>query len=105
MESLDWDVIAPMVVSITLILSVAAIFILRPVTKRLGDLIEITAKNRQAQGDIGGGGHDELARLSDTVGLLADRLDQLEERQDFAERVLTHAKREERAQIRGEGER
>lgn len=104
MESWDWDVIAPMVVSITLILSVAAIFILRPVTKRLGDLIEITAKNRQTLGGVGGG-NEELARLSDTVGLLADRLDQLEERQDFAESVLTHAKREERAQIPGEGER
>jgi hypothetical protein len=80
---MDWEPIAPMIVFVTFSLSIAAVLIFRPLTKRLGDLIEITGRNRQAQA-----GGEDLARLTEVVGHLADRIEHLEQRQDFSERML-----------------
>jgi len=96
---MEWEFIAPMVVTITLFLSIAGVLIFRPLAKRLGDLIEITTRNRQAQG-----GQQDVARLAELVGHLADRIEQLEERQDFTERVLASVDREEEMKLRGHGE-
>ncbi len=84
---MDWEAIAPMIVFVTLTLSVAGVLILRPLVKRLGDLIEITGRDRRAQ--VGG---NDLERLTQVVGHLTDRIEHIETRQEFAERLLTAQK-------------
>lgn len=85
---MEWEFVAPMVTAVTLVLSIAGVLIFRPLTRRLGDLIEITAQNRQRETQT-----EELARVADLVGLIGDRLDRLEERQDFTERILQSLER------------
>jgi hypothetical protein len=86
---MDWEVIAPMIAVVTLFLSAAGVLIFRPLTKRLGDLIEVTSRNRQTMGNP-----ENLARLTEAVGRLAERIELLEERQDFTERVLSSTRQE-----------
>ena len=80
---MEWEFVAPMIVIVTVTLSAAGVLIFRPLAKRLGDLIEITG--RKQSGDTRS---EDLARLTEVVGSLADRLEHLEERQDFADRIL-----------------
>jgi hypothetical protein len=86
-----YDVL-PVVLGMTLMLCTAGVLILRPLTKRLGDLIETRTRERQAQAQIG---PQELDRLADVVGRLTDRIESLEERQDFSERLLASLERPE----------
>lgn len=85
---MDWDMVAPMIILVTVTLSVAGVLILRPLAKRLGDLIEITAR-RQPRGERS----EDLTRLTEVVGHLADRMEKLEQRQDFADRILISLER------------
>lgn len=85
---MDWEFVAPMVTAITLFLSIAGVLIFRPLTKRLGDLIEITSQKRQGQVQS-----EEIARMTDLMGHISDRLERLEERQDFTERILQSLER------------
>jgi hypothetical protein len=80
--------LAPLIIAVTMTLTVAGVLILRPLTKRLGDLIEATAREKRVQAKDA-----ELERLTHVVTRLADRLEQLEERQDFAEGVLSSIER------------
>jgi hypothetical protein len=75
--------LAPLIIGVAITLAVAGVLILRPLTKRLGDLIEATARDRRLQVK-----DEALQRLTHVVGQLADRIEHLEERQDFAEQVL-----------------
>lgn len=85
---MDWDVIAPMIVVVTITLTVAGVLILRPLTKRLGDLIEATARDKRAAAKDA-----EVIRLADVISRLTDRIESIEERQDFAERILSSVDR------------
>jgi hypothetical protein len=79
----DWDVIAPMIVSIVLMLTVGGVLVLRPIAKRVGDLLELYAKDRRdgLEGDV--------SQVRDLLETMNARLHLLEERQDFTERLLT----------------
>jgi hypothetical protein len=74
----------------TAILSVAGIIILRPLTRRLGDALEAKSRAKHKQPELSG---EEIARLTDVMGRLTDRIESLEERQDFTERLLSDQKR------------
>jgi hypothetical protein len=76
----------------TFMLCAAGVIILRPLAKRLGDLIESRSRERQAQSQLPGA---EVARLSEAVNHLIDRIESLEERQEFAERLLDSLERPE----------
>ncbi len=96
---MEWDYVAPMIAVVTITLSAAAVLIFRPLAKRLGDLIEITGRRQSA-----GASSEDIARLTEVVGTLADRLEHLEQRQDFADRILVSLDRptsEGQAQLRG----
>ncbi|UCC74483.1 MAG: hypothetical protein JSV86_07995 [Gemmatimonadota bacterium] len=82
--------VAPFVLGMTFILCTAGIIILRPLTKRLGDLMEARNRERQEQAQLG---PQELARITDVVSRLADRIETLEERQDFTDRLLDSLER------------
>lgn len=42
---IDWEFVAPMILSIVLILTVGGVVLLRPLTKRLVELIEVMTRD------------------------------------------------------------
>ncbi len=82
------EAIAPMVVMVTGIVSTAGVLILRPISKRLGDLLEVMTRERRAP-DPGA----EIGQLRDLMQRIDARLSLMEERQDFAEAILTSGER------------
>ncbi|KPK79895.1 MAG: hypothetical protein AMS25_11085 [Gemmatimonas sp. SM23_52] len=98
---MDPDAVAPLIFSMTLVLSIAGVLILRPLVKRLGDLIEATAHEKRVKAK-----DEELARLTEIVGRLTDRIERIEDRQDFTERILASPERtESRARLSGPTDR
>jgi len=86
-----WDpaVIGPiagtlMVMSITA--GVAGVMIFRPLTKQLGELLEQMRRDRQDQSKLAGS-----ARMAQLMEGVLDRMERLEARQDFTERVIETA--------------
>jgi hypothetical protein len=80
---MDWEVIAPMVVAIVFILTVGGVLILRPIAKRLSELMEFYARDRQS------GLQGEVSQIRDLLESMNARLQLMEERQDFTDRLLT----------------
>jgi hypothetical protein len=79
-----WDV-APLVMGMTVTLAIAGVLILRPLAKHIGKILEMRASQRYERPELS---DEDLSRLTDAVSRLADRLETLEERQDFTERLL-----------------
>lgn len=79
---MDWDILAPMVTAVVLIVTTGGVLVLRPIAKRVSDLLELYARDRQAglEGDVG--------QMRDLLETMNARLQLLEERQDFTERLL-----------------
>jgi hypothetical protein len=77
---------------ITLIaaVSVVSIILLRPVSKHLGQYFEAKAEERRA---LGGRAPEEWDRLFSALETLTQRLEALEERQDFTEKLLAPPER------------
>jgi hypothetical protein len=76
--------IAPFVVAITLILTTGGVAILRPISKRVGDLLEAMAKEKREPRNLGPDTH----RMVELMESLHARLERLEERQDFTDSLL-----------------
>jgi len=79
--------LAPMLVAITMILTTGAVLLLRPVAKRLGDLLELMAKQRS--GEIEAPKNERMEQLLDA---LDTRLGLVEERLDFTDSLLQAAR-------------
>lgn len=79
----DWDAIAPMVVFVVLILVAGGVLVLRPLVNRLGPLFEAMTREK-----IEGRSSEDVRAIRDSVELMAQRLDLLEERQAFTENLL-----------------
>jgi hypothetical protein len=69
-------------IPIFLFASIAAVAIFRPLTKRIGLVIERAYEERRFNAE------PQLQRLTQLVERLVDRMDSLEDRLDFTERVL-----------------
>lgn len=80
---IDWEMVAPMVVMIVLTLTVGGVMVLRPIAKRLGNLIEVITREK-----LEGGERDQVAHLRDVLDTMNQRLQLLEERQEFTDRLL-----------------
>jgi hypothetical protein len=74
-------------VPITLFLSIAAVLILRPLTRRLGMLLEHSLKQRQDSGSL----EVENASLRLALDQVSKRLELMEDRLDFTERLVAAA--------------
>ena len=85
---MDWEVIAPMVVAILLILSITGVILLRPISKRLGDVLEAYAREKDS------GNTRELRQIRELFETMDQRLRLMEERQDFTEKILDSDARE-----------
>jgi hypothetical protein len=77
-----------MIVAVTGILTTGGVLILRPIAKRLGYLLEaMTAQKLRPASQ------PELSQIRDLLSGIDGRLNLLEERQDFAEALLTTGER------------
>jgi hypothetical protein len=76
--------LAPMLVAITLILTSGAVFLLRPIAKRLGDLLELMAKQRT--GEIEAPKQERMETLLESI---SSRMALVEERLDFTDSLLS----------------
>lgn len=90
-----WD-LAPLIMGVTVTLSIAGVLILRPLAKHLGKTIEMRARARYERPQLS---TEDIARLTDAVGRLADRIEALEDRQDFTERLLDRRQPDARAKL------
>lgn len=79
---LDWDVLAAMIVAVVFIVTAGGVAVLRPIAKRLSDLAELYARDRRS------GLANEVQQLRDLLETTNARLDLLEDRQDFTERLI-----------------
>jgi hypothetical protein len=78
------DEIAPMIVMCTLILTTGGVLVLRPIAKRLGSFLDaVTAAKLRPSPEA------DLVRIHDVLSSIDGRLNQLEERQDFAEALIS----------------
>ena len=87
---IDWDNVAPMVMGIVMFLTIGGVLILRPIAKHLGAYLEALTRQQ-----LDPGRRDDLGQIRDTLDHMNQRLALLEERQDFAERLLENRERKE----------
>jgi hypothetical protein len=74
----------PMFAIVTGILTTGAVLILRPISKRLGSYLDaVTQAKLRPQPDA------DLVRIHELLSSIDGRLNQLEERQDFAEALIS----------------
>lgn len=86
---IDWDAVAPMVASVVFFLTVGGVLVLRPIAKRVGDLLEIMAREKES------GLRNDVAQMRDLMETINARLQLMEERQDFTERLLAGERKKE----------
>lgn len=84
---IDWDAVAPMIVAVVMFLTIGGVAVLRPIAKRVGDLLEIMAREKQQGLDR------DVSHMRDLLETMNARLQLLEERQDFTERLLSGEKK------------
>ena len=75
-----------MICIVTGILTTGGVLIFRPITKRLGALLEVMTQERLAARNAP---PPELGQVRDLLAGIDARLSALEERQDFAEALLS----------------
>lgn len=91
--------IAPMLVAITLILTIGGVVLLKPLARRLGDLLELMVKERS--GEIEAPKTDRMETLLESLNA---RLGLVEERLDFTDQLLTTRRGERKELPRGEAQ-
>jgi Tfp pilus assembly protein PilO len=82
---LDIIPLAGMLFSLLMVLIIGGLILLYPLSRRLGQLIELRMDERRAGGTLPAEELEELARV---VESLQAELAQLQERQQFTERLL-----------------
>ncbi len=78
--------IAGAVMTVAIAGCVAAVMIFRPLTRQLGELLEQMRQDRRQRTAL-----VESGRVAELMEGLLDRMERLEERQDFSERVIENA--------------
>ena len=86
----------PEVVFIVLIVTVGAVALLRPITKRLGDVIDAIVRDREPGPGSRRPGLSESPGLRELLEQLNARLERVEERQDFTDALLSGSDGESR---------
>lgn len=82
-------------IPIFLFMCIAGVLVLRPVTKKLGLLIEAMAKERM-QTHGGGLSEAQLERITGALERLNDRIDRVDDRISFMERLVEDRNRRQR---------
>lgn len=84
---MDWEMIAPMLVAVVGILTGGGVLILRPISKRIGELLQLYARDRHS------GLQTDVHQIRDLLETMNARLQLMEDRQDFTERLLGSGER------------
>jgi hypothetical protein len=71
--------------TVTILFTVGAITLLKPLMKHLGEFLEAKAEERQA---LGSRSPEDWDRLFDTLDAFGKRLEALEEKQEFTDKLL-----------------
>lgn len=87
---IDWEMVAPMIMSIVLFLTIGGVLVLRPIAKHLGAYLEALTRQH-----LDGGPREDVSQLRDILDTMNQRLTLMEERQDFTERLLEERSRRE----------
>lgn len=87
---IDWEMVAPMIISIVLFLTIGGVLVLRPIAKHLGSYLEALTRQQLEPGQ-----DREIAQMRELMETMSQRLMLLEERQDFAERLLENRDKRE----------
>ena len=93
---MDWEFIAPMLVAIVLIMTVGGVAVLRPIAKRISELLELYARDRQT------GIESDVHQVRDLLETMDARLHLMEERLDFTEKLLSSGRRSDAPDSVGE---
>ena len=88
MDPAQLELIAPMVIAVILTLTVGGVILLKPLSNKLGNLLEAMAKEK-SQPQVSG----DLERVHDILDTINGRLSLLEERQDFTDALLADPER------------
>jgi len=80
------------IMTLILVVSIGGVVLLRPVMKHLGQYLQARADERQA---LAGRSPEDWERLFTSLETFGRRLEALEERQDFTEKLLARPGREE----------
>jgi len=78
--------IAILAVMITAILTTGSVLILRPITKRLGGLLEVMTQHKLKLSNTD---PYDMVRIRESLASIDGRLSTIEERQDFAEALIS----------------
>ncbi len=82
------EILAPMLVLIVLTLTIGTVTLLKPLSRRLGDLLEAMAQERKKpQLD------NEVEHIRELLDMMSGRLSLLEERQDFTDALMNDPER------------
>lgn len=79
---IDWEFVAPMIVMIVGIVTFGGVLVLRPIAKRVSELLELYARDKHS------GLTNDVAQMRDLLETMNARFQLLEERQEFTERLL-----------------
>ena len=80
--------VAPMVLGVFFFVMTGAVILLRPITKKLGTYLEVLAEERRRQITQQPLGRDDAARIATLLETMDQRLAQLEDRQEFTDKLL-----------------
>ena len=79
---MEWEFVAPMIMGVVATLTVGGVLVLRPLTKRFAELMQVYISDRRE------GPHAELRHMREILETMDARLQLMEDRLDFTERLL-----------------
>lgn len=76
------------VIMVTLSLTVGGVLVLRPIAKRVGDLLEVMTRER-----LDPSRNKQMEHVGDLLETINSRISLIEERQEFTDRLLESGRR------------
>jgi hypothetical protein len=80
--------VAPMAVAITFIVMTSLVILLRPISTKLGSVLEVLAEEKRRSLSPSPISREDTARIATVLETLDQRLAHLEERQEFTDKLL-----------------
>jgi len=80
--------VAPMVVGLTFIITGGLVVLLRPISKKLGNYLEVMAEEKRRNLATPPASSADTARIASLLDNLDRRLAHVEERQEFTDKLL-----------------
>lgn len=88
MEPIIVENIVMAIVTVTFFLTIGGVLVLRPIAKRVGDLLEVMTRERLDPSRA-----KEMEHVRDLLETINSRMSLIEERQEFTDRLLESGRR------------